>query len=145
MCYTNKLLYDSIFYLNYYIKIYGLILQMILNSLMTRLYGTINPYSPLHAVEFNQNIILYNITTLKKINTISGYDQRFPANESDETSILTINMNYNKSKLLGLLQGHYSLHEKIKSYDCYWFLFDVGIRGYNISKDELMDDFYMDF
>jgi len=112
---------------------------------MTRLYGTMNPYPPLYAVQLNQNIILYNITTPKKINTISGYDRRFPVIESDETSILTINMNYDKSKLLGLLQGEYSLHEKIKSYDYYWFLFDVGIRGYNISKCDLMDDFYMDF
>ena len=112
---------------------------------MTRLYGTTTPYSLLHANKLNQNIILYNITTPKKINKISGYDQRFPVNESDETSILAININYDKSKLLGLLEGEYSLHEKMKYYDYYWFLFDVGISGYNTSKGGLMDDFYTDF
>lgn len=110
---------------------------------MTRLYGTMNPYPPLYAIQLDN--VLYNTTTPTKTNTISGYDQRFPVNESDEISILTINMNYDKSKLLGLLQGEYSLHEKIKSYDYYKFLFDVGIRGYNISKCDLMDDFYTDF
>ena len=118
---------------------------MIFSSLMTRLHGTATPYSLLHANKLNQNIILYNITTPIKINTISGYDQRFPVNESDETSILTINMNYDKSKLLGLLEGDYSLHEKMKSYDYYWFLFDVGISKHNISNGGLFDDFNMNF
>mgnify|MGYP001214327617 CR=1 FL=1 len=116
---------------------------MIFSTLMTRLYGTMNPYPPLYAVQLDN--VLYNTTTPTKTNTISGYDQRFPVNESDETSMLTINMNYDKSKLLGLLEGEYSLHEKMKSYDYYWFLFDVGISGYNTSKGGLMDDFYMDF